>query len=91
MPLLFISRVITLQDLQTMCLSCMINNIDFRVAMTCLKKKIRPSCLIDTRVNLLKDYLKIKSIVSFKYFMLSSYLSYYFIFFFLFLKIDHIT
>lgn len=38
MPLLFISRVITLQDLQTMCLSCMINNIDFRVAMTCLKK-----------------------------------------------------
>lgn len=39
MPLLFISRVITLQDLQTMCLSCMINNIDFRVAMTCLKKK----------------------------------------------------
>lgn len=53
MPLLFISRVITLQDLQTMCLSCMINNIDFRVAMTCLKK-IRPSYLIDTRVNLLR-------------------------------------
>lgn len=53
MPLLFISRVITLQDLQTMCLSCMINNIDFRVAMTCLKK-IRPLYLIDTRVNLLR-------------------------------------
>lgn len=39
MPLLFISsRVIALQHLQTMCLSCMINNIDFRVAPTCLKK-----------------------------------------------------